>query len=87
MSKYMLAVAALAVGALSMSSALRAQDKDNPHPKGGMMGMDSGMMNMMGQMGRMMEECNQMMQSSSAKPNEQWKGGTPEPNDKGDKKQ
>ena len=84
--KYMLAVATIAVGALSISSAPHAQDKDNPHPKNGMMGMDPGMMNMMGQMGRMMEQCTQMMQGSSAEPNEQGKDGRSQPNDKNDKK-
>jgi hypothetical protein len=80
---YVVALAIVAMSAFSMSSVLRAQAKDDPHPRGGMMDMGPGMM---GQTGHMMEDCNRMMQGSSAKPNEQWKESTPEPTDKGDKK-
>ena len=80
---HVVALAIVAMGAFSMSSALHAQAKDDLRPRGGTMDMGPGTM---GQMGHMMEHCNRMMQGSSAKPNEQWKESTPQPTDKDGKK-
>lgn len=88
MSRSMFAagVAATMAVALSMPSALQADDTGSSRGGGGSM-MGQGMMNHMEQMSQMMDDCRQMMQGASGRPNEQWRDGTPPAGGQGEKKQ
>jgi hypothetical protein len=72
----MLAMGFAAVAAFSVPLALQAHDSSSGRDGRSQM-MGSGMMNRMGQMSDMMDHCNGMMQGASARPNEQWRDGTP----------